>query len=76
MRYSAPPQQMADPVTITFKNGLDWPYLAQQKEDLLQAAIATGKDTLADLLPLIDEIQDIAAESGHPVIYLTEDDDE
>lgn len=67
---------MSNSVTITFKNGFDWPYLAQQKEDLLQAALATGKDTLADLLPLLDEIQDNAADAGHPVIYLTEDDDE
>ncbi len=65
---------MPDPVNITFKTGFDWEALAQQKLELLQL-IPTPNSVLHGLVNLIDELQDVAAEAGYPVVFL-EDDDE
>jgi len=64
-----------NPVTITFKDGFDWKTLAKQKEELVHASLGMHP-SLDGILEIIDVIQDEAEKAGHPVVFLTEDDDE
>jgi hypothetical protein len=66
---------MANPVTITFKDGFDWEALARQKEELVEASLDLYPN-FAGLIEIIDVIQDEAEKAGHPVVFLEEDDDE
>jgi hypothetical protein len=66
---------MPNPVTITFKDGFDWEMLAKQKEELIEASLDLYPN-FAGIVEIIDVIQDEAEKAGHPVVFLTEDDDE
>ena len=66
---------MPNPVTITFDDGFDWRMLAEQKEELIKASLGMYPK-LDGILEIIDVIQDEADKAGHPVVFLTEDDDD
>lgn len=66
---------MPNAVTITFKDGFDWQMLAEQKEELIKEALFLYPK-LDGILEIIDVIQDEAAKAGHPVVFLTEDNDD
>jgi hypothetical protein len=65
---------MPNPVTITFKDGIDWRMLAEQKEELIRAV--DNYPDVSGLIDVIDVIQDEAEKAGHPVVFLEEDDDD
>ena len=66
---------MPNPVIITFKDGFDWKTLAKQKEELVKASLGMHP-SLDGILEIVDVIQDEAEKAGHPVVFLTEDDDD
>jgi len=64
-----------NPVIIKFKDGFDWKTLAAQKEELVTASLGMHPN-LSGILEIIDVIQNEAEKAGHPVVFLTEDDDD